>query len=193
MRALDANGNLTAWNPARTIAFALALDANSVYAGGLFTNIGGQARNRIAAINKATGLATGWNPNANGSEVAALAVLGSTVYAGGDFSTIGGQTRNRIAALMLPPDSLPHGIRSVATRCGRYRQLPPWCTHPVSLPPLAGNTQSYRSARSHYRLATAWNPNANNAVLGMSLSGGTCMPRAFLPRSVGKRAIVSLH
>ncbi|MBI2618691.1 MAG: fibronectin type III domain-containing protein, partial [Ignavibacteriales bacterium] len=71
---------------------------STVYAGGLFTSIGGQTRNRIAALDASTGLATSWNPNAN-SNVYALAVSGSTVYAGGAFTSVGGQTRNYIAAL----------------------------------------------------------------------------------------------
>src|SRR5450756_316767 len=57
-----------------------------------------QTRNRIAAIDAATGEATSWNPNANGA-VYALAVSGTTVYAGGWFTSIGRQTRNYIAAL----------------------------------------------------------------------------------------------
>ena len=70
----------------------------TIYAGGYFTSIGGQARNSIAALDAVTGAATAWNPNAS-SYVNALAVSGSTVYAGGDFTSIGGQARNRIAAL----------------------------------------------------------------------------------------------
>jgi hypothetical protein len=74
-----------------------------VYAGGQFTSIGGASRNKIAAIDAASGLATGWDPSAQGdfgvSDVYALAVSGSTVYAGGEFSAIGGQPRNRIAAI----------------------------------------------------------------------------------------------
>ena len=66
--------------------------------------IGGQTRNHIAALDASTGLATAWNPGADGrnrrnGDVGALAVSGSTVYAGGYFTSIGGQTRNHIAAL----------------------------------------------------------------------------------------------
>jgi len=76
----------------------LAVAGETVYAGGSFTSIGGQERNRIAALDAATGAATLWNPDADGS-VEAIAVSGETVYVGGNFGTIGGRTRHYIAAL----------------------------------------------------------------------------------------------
>ncbi|HVP14233.1 MAG TPA: hypothetical protein VMS88_01740, partial [Terriglobales bacterium] len=102
--ALDATtGAATAWNPnaggQHPYVLALAVSESTVYAGGEFTSIGGQARNFIAALDATAGAATAWNPNANGLWVSALAVSGSTVYAGGAFTSIGGQVRNRIAAL----------------------------------------------------------------------------------------------
>ncbi|MGH2966132.1 MAG: beta strand repeat-containing protein [Solirubrobacterales bacterium] len=101
--AIDAaSGNATAWNPnAGTSPHhvdALAVSGSTVYAGGDFTSIGGQARHNIAALDASSGNATAWDPSAS-SIVYALAVSGQTVYAGGFFTTIGGQTRNHIAAL----------------------------------------------------------------------------------------------
>ena len=78
----------------------LALASGLVYAGGTFSNIGGQARNKIAALDASTGLATAWNPNPNaGSTVLALAVSAGNVYGGGNFTNIGGQARQYLAAL----------------------------------------------------------------------------------------------
>jgi hypothetical protein len=74
------------------------VSGSTVYAGGAFDMIGGQFRNRIAALDAVTGNATSWNPNAS-AWVYALAVSGSKVCAGGEFTGIGGQTRNYIAAL----------------------------------------------------------------------------------------------
>lgn len=109
--ALEASTGLaTPWNPSATITSsgtvtatgagvrALAVDGQIIYAGGNFTNIGGATRNRIAALDSATGNATAWNPDA-GSTVRALAIAGTTIYAGGTFTIIGGATRNRLAAL----------------------------------------------------------------------------------------------
>jgi len=79
-------------------AVALSDDQATVYAGGYFTSIGGQNRNRIAALDAGTGAATAWDANAN-NNVYALAVYAGRVYAGGAFTFIGGQTRNHVAAL----------------------------------------------------------------------------------------------
>jgi nitrite reductase/ring-hydroxylating ferredoxin subunit len=105
--ALDVTtGNAMAWNPdvrnalATPYVNALAFSGTIVYAGGNFDNIGGQSRNRIAALDATTGNALAWNPNANGT-ILSLAVSGAKVYAGGDFDTIGGQVRYNIAALDL--------------------------------------------------------------------------------------------
>lgn len=68
------------------------MDGSTVYASGGFTFIGGQSRNRIAALDVTTGLATAWNPNANGT-VSDMVLNGSTIYACGVFTSIGGVTR----------------------------------------------------------------------------------------------------
>ncbi len=66
--------------------YALALNGNTLIAGGLFTTIGGQTRNRIAEIDLTTGAPTAWNPNAN-NRVSAIVVDGSTIYVGGLFTS----------------------------------------------------------------------------------------------------------
>lgn len=104
--ALDAStgstGAATAFDPsADTSVRALAVSGSTVYAGGIFTSIGGQPRKYIAALDASagsTGTATSWDPGPS-DIVYALAVSGPTVYAGGNFLSIGGQPRNHIAAL----------------------------------------------------------------------------------------------
>ena len=104
---LNPNGTLdTAFDPNATSPFlgspvvSIAVQADGkILAGGNFTNIGGQARNRIARLDATTGAADSFDPNAN-EEVDSITVQADgKILAGGYFSSIGGQTRNRIARL----------------------------------------------------------------------------------------------
>jgi trimeric autotransporter adhesin len=99
------DGTANAWDPnpqgpsgnSATID-ALQLSGTTLYVGGGFAQLGGQARDNIGAVDSTTGIATSWNPSADG-EVSAIALSGSLVYAGGYFLTIGGQSRVFVAAL----------------------------------------------------------------------------------------------
>jgi hypothetical protein len=70
----------------------------------MFTTIGGQPRNGLAALDAASARVTAWNPRPEGwsralPEVLALMVQGGTVRVGGDFERIGGQPRVCLAAV----------------------------------------------------------------------------------------------
>lgn len=80
--------------------YALLYKSGVVYVGGLFTTIGGQSRNNLAAINSSTGAVLPWNPNVN-TEVFALATSGNILYIGGTFSTVGGVNRGKIASFFV--------------------------------------------------------------------------------------------
>jgi len=97
------------------------------YIGGEFTMVGTYDRNYIARINSDGSVDADWNPNAN-DIVYAIAVSGNDIYVGGVFNgsnSIGGLTRSRIAKL--------------------------------------NNTNGEADA--------IWNPNANNAVYAIAISG----------------------
>jgi uncharacterized delta-60 repeat protein len=83
--------------------------SGSFLVGGLFTNVAGQARPRIARLNSDGTLNTGFNaglPNVAGTQVQEIAVEASgNIMIGGFFNTVGGQSRNGIARL-LPTGSL---------------------------------------------------------------------------------------
>lgn len=95
---------ITTWNPNATdytSVKALALSGTTLYVGGGFTNIGGQARAYIAALDAVTansGNATNWNPSPDG-DVYAIAVSGTTIFAGGYFSSIGGKDNPYFSAI----------------------------------------------------------------------------------------------
>jgi hypothetical protein len=81
----------------------VAASGDTVYVGGHFTHATGLdgrtvTRNRVAAVDAASGALLPWNPNAN-RPVYALAVAGGAVYLGGDFSSVGGSARGRLAAV----------------------------------------------------------------------------------------------
>ncbi len=78
----------------------LLVDGNKLYAGGNFTMMQSNTRNRIARLTiSGTGsiLLDTWNPNANGS-VNQITVTPTKVILCGTFTTIGGQSRNGTAA-----------------------------------------------------------------------------------------------
>ena len=102
-----ATGELTPWNPgvAREPTdpvgvSTLVIDRGTLYVGGLFTEIAGQQRRGIAAVDLASGTLTAWNPGDDESgDVEAIAVAGETVYAGGTFESMGGSERTSLAAV----------------------------------------------------------------------------------------------
>lgn len=86
-----ADGSVSAWDPHVTgtspQVYALVLDGTTLYVGGRFSGLGGQARQNIGAIDLATGLANSWSVDAN-DVVLAMAMNGSMLCVGGAFSTI---------------------------------------------------------------------------------------------------------
>ena len=98
--ALDTlNGEVTSWNPGgNSVGTVFLLDGDTLYAGGEFTEAGGQPRNYLAAFSATNGEILPWNPNAS-SPVHAMARDGNKIYLGGVFQQMGGQWRRGIAAV----------------------------------------------------------------------------------------------
>jgi len=181
--ALDAGSGLaTAWDPeASATGFAgvsaLAVSGSTVYAGGLFTSIGGQMRNHIAALDAGSGLATGWDPSADGN-VSALAVSGSTVYAAGWFTSIGGQTRKNLAALDAT-SGLATGWDPSPDRAVDALAVSGSTVYAVGyFTSIGGQTRNNIAALdASTGLATGWDPNAGGTsyheVHTLAVSGST--------------------
>jgi fibronectin type 3 domain-containing protein len=105
LAALNASDGtpITSWRPQPNgEVLSLAFGSNQVlYAGGLFTVVGGQKHRKLAALNAVDGSAIGaWKPVVNAAVKAiALSASGNFVYFGGSFTTVNGATRHRLAAL----------------------------------------------------------------------------------------------
>jgi trimeric autotransporter adhesin len=102
----SATGTPTAWAPSvsslatefTAVVFAVLPSSAEVVVAGNFASLGGFLRQRLAALNLTSGVATEWNPGAN-REVYALAVSDTQVYAGGAFTNLGGSSRLRLGAV----------------------------------------------------------------------------------------------
>jgi len=179
--ALDAStGKATIWNPnmvgSSGVVNALVISGSTIYAGGIFTGVGGQARNNIAAIfTSSTGSVTGWNPNANNT-VWTIAVAGSEVYAGGSFLTIGGQTRWHIAAIDTStgnasswnPKADSASIVYSLVVSGSEIYSGGSFTH------IGGQPRDYiAEIDTSTGNATSWNPNASYTVFALAVSDTT--------------------
>jgi hypothetical protein len=81
----------------------LCIYGNSLYVGGDFSNIGGQTRSCLAAIDPVTGQDSSfWDAQVGVSgqlRVQALVAAGNTMYVGGSYTSIGGEFRKRLAGI----------------------------------------------------------------------------------------------
>jgi trimeric autotransporter adhesin len=78
--------------------YALAVWENRLYVAGYFDEVGGQARNNLAAVDALTGRSLPWNPGVNG-DIYAMVTRCQTLYLAGSFAHVGGQARNCLAAV----------------------------------------------------------------------------------------------
>jgi len=108
-------------------ALALTGDSNTVYAGGDFTLIGGQPRNRLAAIDTTTAaIDPAWDPNVDLS-VESLKFLDNfrALIAGGQFTMLDGVTRIGLAGFDFnapvtvadPPPAIYNEPQTVNLNC----------------------------------------------------------------------------
>ena len=98
----EGGGNPGGGTP-ESIVSALRVSGRIVYAGGDFAQIGGEPRANLAALNRADGSATNWDPSVSfhGGEaiISAIAVEGPNVYVGGTFDKVGATPRDNLAAV----------------------------------------------------------------------------------------------
>jgi hypothetical protein len=98
-------GIATAWNPhvgdatngSPSTVWSIAVAGAKTMIGGNFDNVGGMARDHVAAIGP-DGVLTSWAPAVN-SSVTSFATLGDSVYMVGGFTSIDGQPRRGAGAV----------------------------------------------------------------------------------------------
>ncbi|MFA6316347.1 MAG: fibronectin type III domain-containing protein [Elusimicrobiota bacterium] len=99
--AVDHAGNVVSWiQGANGAVHALAVEGSQVFVGGDFTIIGGQFRNRLAALDAGSGSAGGWSPDVDAT-VRCLALRDFRLHAGGDFTQAGAGKNPRYARFYL--------------------------------------------------------------------------------------------
>jgi hypothetical protein len=115
LAAFDTRGVATAWNPdvrhnapysAQVMTLALSPGGDTVYAGGDFVSVGGQARRALAGISAATGAPTALDAQLlfgalpNSTDVRTIAAHpDGRLFVGGHFTTVQGSARNGVAAV----------------------------------------------------------------------------------------------
>jgi hypothetical protein len=81
---------------------AMVLDGSTLYVGGNFDTIGGEARECLAALDVQTGVVQSWTADIStgGSDnVDSLLLLGTSLYVGGSFTSIDGTARDNAAVV----------------------------------------------------------------------------------------------
>ena len=152
------------------------------YIGGAFTQVGILNRNYIAHIRPDGTVDPDWNPSANDT-VRALALSGTKLYVGGDFTSIGGATRNHLAALdgsgAVTPWDPNAGVAGDPAGATVYSLLVSGTTVYAGGTFTTIGAQETQPTRKNIAAlddsgnATPWNPNANNTVKALVLSGTT--------------------
>ncbi len=93
---LNANGDVTSWNPeivgnSTVFVRSMVLIGDDLYLGGHFTQIGGEIRNNLAIVSAANGSLDPWYPEING-QINQMLVSNNGLYIGGLFTSFLGPT-----------------------------------------------------------------------------------------------------
>ena len=174
-------GVATSWDPGviappntLNIVTALAVGRATlddlIYIGGSFTNVGGAPRRSAAAVRRADGVVTSFDPNVlNNAQVTCIATAGSQVYLGGTFSLVGGQQRQNLAevnnATGVPTDWAPNPSGRVES--------------------IAATTNSVYFGGSFFGLSGIVGANNENYLAGVNLSVPPKLLPGFAPHADG--------
>jgi hypothetical protein len=180
----DTNPTLRAWNPDCIGSVeVMVLSGSNMYLGGSFMSVRATTRNRVACVDAtatdALPALRAWNPNCSNT-VKAMILSGSNMYLGGSFTTVSGNVRNRAACVEA----------TVTAATPALRNWDPNCNGDVLVMILSGSDMYLGGAFTTVGVYTrnfaacvdatvtstapalrAWDPNCNNWVFTMVLSG----------------------
>ena len=110
-----ATGALLQWNPnANGVVQAIAVNGTTVYLGGSFTQVGGKAHPRLAAVNPTTGVVNAsWKPSAD-AQVMTLTLNSGILYVGGQFTTVNTASHPYLAALVATTGAIAPSFKGTA-------------------------------------------------------------------------------
>ena len=164
----DPGSNGTIW--------ALLAHGATLYASGAFSQIGGQPRSALGAIDVNTGDATAWNPTLGQSGslpyIGSLSASDTNLYVAGEFSALGTEARSNIAAVDLSsgtvlPWSMDTDDQVIALAVANGIVF-------------AGGVFSFAGGQPRERLAAfdgttgsvlTWNPGADGIVSAIAVQG----------------------
>lgn len=104
------DGQAESWDPepdSEVEDIAVQPGGGTVFVAGEFANVGGQARNAVAAISSSSGLATSWNAQLSPSQVTSIAFTASGLLIVGDFESVGSTSRPSGVAIVDPANATP--------------------------------------------------------------------------------------
>jgi sugar lactone lactonase YvrE len=168
-------GQITSYDPNvyASQVNSMATQAGIVYFGGEFQHAGGANRLNLAAVDAFSGIATSWNPGANGT-VNAVALGSAGLLVGGSFSAAGGQTNLNLALLNLTDGSSVPGFsipvsgtvdtlvinNDVAIIGGSFNSVGGQLRQDLAAVSLLNGT------------VLPWNPGTNGTVLALAVDSG---------------------
>ena len=161
----------------------MILNGSDMYLGGFFTTVRGTTRNYAACVDsdpaQASPALRAWNPDCSG-RVRSMLLSGPDMYLGGDFITVRGATRNRAACVDSDPAQASPALRAWNPDCSNsvYSMLLNGSDMYLGgLFTAVSGTARNRAAcvdsdpSQAAPALRAWNPDCDNRVWSMLLSG----------------------
>ncbi|MBN1866234.1 InlB B-repeat-containing protein [Candidatus Sumerlaeota bacterium] len=148
----------------------MILFGSTLYFGGNFSEVDGQPRQNLAAVDTTTGNVTAWNPGADGG-IETMAWTGSSLLVGGWFANAGGASRSRLAELDLTSGTATAWDPNPNAAVFDIALSSPTVYVCGDFSTIGGQSRAYIAALdASSGLATDWNPGADLFVMSLAVS-----------------------